>query len=203
MNYLAHLLLAGEDPDKKLGALMGDFTRGRLENLARQYPPGIMQGIAVHRRIDLFTDRHSRFMQSKARFSETRRRYAGIIVDIVYDHFLSRHWDRFSVIDRREFISDVYDLLERNHHRLPERLQRASTLMITQDWLGSYHHIDQIGGVYDRMSRRLRHPNTLTGSLEEVREHYPDLERDFADFFPALVDHTRSVAVTSYPSRSN
>jgi acyl carrier protein phosphodiesterase len=199
MNYLAHLLLAGEDPEEKLGALMGDFTRGRLENLARHYPPGIMQGIATHRRIDHFTDRHHRFMQSKARFSKPRRRYAGIIVDVLYDHFLSHHWDRFSVIDRRAFISDVYDLLERNHHRLPERLQRASTLMITQDWLGSYHHIDQIGEVYDRMSRRLRRPNTLRGSLEEVRENYPDLERDFADFFPALVDHTQSVAVTSVP----
>jgi len=203
MNYLAHLLLAGEDPEEKLGALMGDFTRGRLENLARQYPPGIMQGIAVHRRIDIFTDRHHRFMQSKARFSKTRRRYAGIIVDVAYDHFLSRHWDQFSMIDRREFISDVYGLLERNHHRLPERLQRASTLMITQDWLGSYHHIDRIGEVYDRMSRRLRRPNTLTGSLEEVREHYPDLERDFAGFFPALVDHTQSVVVTSGLSGSN
>jgi acyl carrier protein phosphodiesterase len=203
MNYLAHLLLAGEDPEEKLGALMGDFTRGRLENLAMQYPPGIMQGIAAHRRIDLFTDRHHRFMQSKARFSKPRRRYAGIIVDVLYDHFLSHHWDRFSVIDRRAFISDVYDLLERNHHRLPERLQRVSTLMINQDWLGSYQHIDQIGEVYDRMSRRLRRPNTLSGSLEEVREHYPDLERDFADFFPALVDHTQSVSVTSVPLASN
>ena len=197
MNYLAHLLLAGENPEEKLGALMGDFTRGRLENLARQYSPGIMRGIAVHRRVDVFTDRHSRFIQSRARFSKTRRRYAGIIVDVVYDHFLSRHWRLFSAIDRREFISDIYDLLEQNHHRLPEGLQRASTLMITQDWLGSYHHIDRIGEVYDRMSRRLRRPNTLAGSLEEVREHYPDLERDFAGFFPALVDHTQSVVVTS------
>jgi len=55
MNYLAHLLLAGENPEHRLGGLMADFVRGRIETLSQHYPEGVVQGIIDHRGIDSFT----------------------------------------------------------------------------------------------------------------------------------------------------
>ncbi len=189
MNYLAHLLLAGDDPESKLGSLLADFTRGRLQELEKHYPPAVMQGIRLHREIDRYTDAHPVIRQSKDRFSRRRRRYAGIIVDVLHDHFLSRYWELFTAQDRREFIDESYQLLQRNQSLLPSRMQWVSSLMIQQDWLGSYLDIQSIGTVYDRISRRLRRPNHLCGSLQEVVTNYTALEADFGCFFPQLQAH--------------
>lgn len=194
MNYLAHLLLAGEDSEERLGSLIGDFARGRLERLAITYPPGIMRGIAIHRKIDQYTDRHALMVGSRGRFSTRRRRYAGIIVDVLNDHFLSHHWDRYCATGRERFIADSYRLLQDNHHRLPAKLQRVSLLMVEQDWLGGYHRIDRIGEVYDRMSRRLPRANALDGAIDEVMALYPLLEQDFHHFFPDLYRYVEGLS---------
>lgn len=177
----------------RLGAIIADFTRGRLETLAQHYPEQIVKGIALHRQIDRYTDQHSEVIRSKRRFSPLRRRYAGIIVDILHDHYLSRHWQRYSDLSRESFIKDAYRLLNDNHHYLPERMQRVVTIMIEQDWLGSYQHIDEIALVYNRLSRRLRHGNGLAGAIEEVQTHYTELEQDFKNFFPDLLAHANHI----------
>ncbi len=194
MNYLAHLLLAGDDPEERLGGIIADFTRGRLETLAACYPPGVMRGISMHRKIDQFTDRHSLIAHSKSRFSAQRRRYAGIIIDVLFDHFLRRHRDRYSNANKHEFIDSAYCLLEKNHDRLPARMQRVAPLMIDQDWLGSYHHIECIGEAYDRMAQRLRSPNSLSGAVDEVQALYPLLEQDFELFFPQLQSYVSELS---------
>ena len=60
MNYLAHLMLAGDQPESVIGAMLGDFVRGRQ---AEQYSAGIR----LHVRIDSFTDSHPIVAVSKAR----------------------------------------------------------------------------------------------------------------------------------------
>lgn len=193
MNYLAHLFLGGDEPLQRLGGLIADFTRGRMETLAKQYPEKVIQGISVHRQVDRFTDLHDDVTRSKGRFSPLRRRYAGIIVDVLHDHYLSRHWEKYTNTSRELFIADSYQLLLDNWQHLPERMRRIAPIMIEQDWLGSYHHINEIGVVYERMSRRLRRPNELAGALKEVQMHYSELERDFEFFFPDILAHANRI----------
>ncbi len=187
MNYLAHLYLSAEDPEEQLGSLVADFTRGRLETLARVYPPGVMRGIILHRQIDRFTDDNRWVAQGKARFSPRHRRYAGIILDILYDHFLSQYWSDYSNLDRLGFIQGIYRLLAAHRQRLPAGLRQLSPRMQREDWLGSYHDLEMIGRVYERMAGRLRRPNPLADALDEVRLHYPQLAREFNLFFPELI----------------
>jgi acyl carrier protein phosphodiesterase len=189
MNYLAHLLLAGEDPQAQLGSLLGDFTRGRIETLARRYPASVIHGISVHRKIDRYTDDHESVVRSKRRFSPQRARYSGIIVDVLHDHLLSRHWDCFADIGRQAFIARSYSLLSENEPLLPERLQRVAPTMIAQDWLGSYLELDAVDRVYQRLSTRISRENPLAGAIEEVFAHYDELEKDFLSFFPDVQSH--------------
>ena len=56
MNYLAHLLLADDEPESIIGGMLGDFVRGRE---AGRYSDGIRAGIRLHVRIDSFTDDHA------------------------------------------------------------------------------------------------------------------------------------------------
>ena len=93
MNYLAHLYLAKDSTELMIGGILGDFVKGTLKD---QYPNEIKQGIELHRKIDTYTDSHVMTRASRRLYSPERRRFAGIIVDLCYDHFLYRHWSTFS-----------------------------------------------------------------------------------------------------------
>lgn len=187
MNYLAHLFLSSDDPDEQLGSLIADFTRGSLERLSQIYTPGVMLGITLHRRVDSFTDNHPVVVRSRQRIAAPYRRYSGIILDILYDHFLSNCWSEFSDLDRRAFIRDIYRLLEARRDELPTPLSLLVPRMHREDWLGSYRDLGVIERVYQRMSKRLRQPNQLGGAMVEVHRHYAELAQDFRQFFPELM----------------
>ena len=93
MNYLAHALLAGPHPEMVLGGLMGDFVKGRIGD---DWPEPLRGGLLLHRRIDRYTDEHRVVAASRARFPPPRRRFAGIVVDVCFDHFLARDFERWS-----------------------------------------------------------------------------------------------------------
>ena len=187
MNYLAHLLLAGDDPQRQLGGFIADFVRGHVEILAQQYPSSVLQGIVEHRRIDSFSEGNPHFLTSRSRVSAQRRRVSGIIVDVAYDHFLSIHWDRFSSRPKSAFIQGVYRLLEENHELLPEKLREIAPRLIADDWLGSYRELWVLGVVFDRMSLRIKRTNSLGGALVEVEREYAGLEEDFLAFFQQAI----------------
>ena len=184
MNYLAHLYLAGPEPEALLGALMGDFVKGPL---GERYPPAIGRALALHRRIDTFTDAHPVTARSRARVSPGRRRFAGIMVDLFYDHFLARDWDEHAEEPLDAFTSRVYALLDRHVALLPERLRSIAPRMGQFDWLGSYARIESVHAALDRMSLRITRENTLAGAAEELEVNYSAFEVDFRAFFPDVV----------------
>ena len=189
MNFLAHLYLSDGSDEGLLGALMGDFVKGPL---AGAYAPGILRGIALHRRIDAFTDAHPVVLRSKHRVSGPRRRYAGIMVDMFYDHFLARDWADFSSEPLDGFSRRAYRLLEDHAAVLPERLRSIAPAMARTDWLGSYARVESIHTALDRMARRLTRENALPGSAGELEQRYPEFEEDFRAFLPEVRHYARS-----------
>lgn len=182
MNFLAHALLAGPDPADRLGAMLGDFVKGPLP---AGLPPEVAAGVDLHRRIDSFADAHPAFRQSRERVSAPRRRYAGIMIDLFYDHFLAVHWERYSGDVLEDFAGGIYGLMAAHSGLLPPRLQRILPVMRDQDWMSSYRSIETIGLALDRMAQgRLTRPNTLAGSALELVARYDDFERDFRAFLP-------------------
>ena len=183
MNYLAHLYLAEGSPQSLVGSILGDFVKGAIED---KFPQGVRRGIGLHRKIDTFTDSHETTLASRKLFSPLRRRFAGIIVDLCYDHFLYRHWRKFSKVDLDEFISNVYAILRAPEAMLPERLQAMIPVMIREDWLGSYQNLQGVELALNRLSKRITHGDRLQGAIEEIKHHYLKLEADFLIFFPQL-----------------
>ncbi|OGT77947.1 MAG: hypothetical protein A3J35_03760 [Gammaproteobacteria bacterium RIFCSPLOWO2_02_FULL_52_10] len=186
MNYLAHLVLAPREAHAILGALMGDF---RKHVNVRELPEEILLGMEHHRAVDKFTDSHPQVRCLKKLFSQNRRRYAGIIIDITFDHFLSRHWHAFSAENRSEFIDYVYGCLRQRWPVMPPRMQHAMHYMLQEDWLGSYVDLAGVENSLNQLSRRIRFQNNLYGAIAEVKDNYPALERGFLEFFPQLIDH--------------
>lgn len=186
MNYLAHAYLGRHSRESIVGALLGDFVKGAIPG---HYSDGIHAGIRLHRAIDRYTDAHDLHRASRALVSPARRRFAGILVDVFYDHFLVRHWGRFSTQPLPEFTPRVYAALHARRDSLPERLQHILPRMAGEDWLGSYGDLDSVHAALQGIARRFsRFPRAaaLLDGIEELENNYAELERQFLAFFPQL-----------------
>ncbi|EJN32929.1 acyl carrier protein phosphodiesterase [Pseudomonas sp. GM80] len=182
MNYLAHLHLGGQRPGQLLGSLYGDFVKGRLQG---QFAPEVEAAIQLHRRIDVFTDRHPLVDIALGRFTDTRRRYAGIVLDVFFDHCLARDWRLYADQPLEIFTADVYRVLT-HEQQLPERLAKIAPHMVANDWLGSYQQFEVLEQVLRGISRRLSRPEELAGAMQELRRLYEPLSEDFRLFYPHL-----------------
>ncbi len=194
MNYLAHLYLAEDTEESRLGNLLGDFVKGHVAD--SPYSPGIRKGIKTHRKVDVFTDSHKKFLESKKLISPERRRFAGVIIDLTFDHFLAKNWGIYSDRELGSFTQGVYDMLMKNSSILPLKLVTFLPRMIQEDWLGSYEKLEGVSVVIERISRRLerkfKKQNTLQGASREIEANYRELERNFEDFFPELITFVES-----------
>jgi len=180
MNFLAHLWLAGPQAGMRLGAVAGDFVKGALP---AGLPDDIAAGAGLHRAIDAFADRHPAFQRSRARVSDRRRRFAGVMVDMFYDHFLAANWVDYHPEEALPvFAQRQYDLLRTHLHRLPERSHKVVTRMSEGDWLSSYARVDTIEYALDRIASRLRRPDAFLGCGEELRWDYAAFAEDSAQF---------------------
>jgi len=179
-----------------LGSLMGDFVKGPLtsQTISERYSAEMTRAIGLHRKIDGYTDSHPVVRESWNRISKGRRRFAGVMIDIFYDHFLAKHWDEFHHRPLSEFTDDFYAVLSRRSLEMPERLQRISSSMISLDWLGSYADVQSVRGALDRISQRLRRENTLIGSADELVNNYEEIELDFRRFLPDAIEFVRRSA---------
>ena len=187
MNYLAHLHLGGQRPDELLGSLYGDFVKGRLQG---KYRPQIESAIQLHRSIDVFTDAHPLVDQSLSRFSQTRRRYAGIVLDVFFDHCLARDWAQYAEGPLDRFTSGFYQVLV-TQPQLPKRLAAIAPHMAADDWLGSYRDFAVLEQVFRGIARRLSRPEELAGAMADLHALYEPLSEDFRAFYPQLQTYAR------------
>jgi acyl carrier protein phosphodiesterase len=188
MNFLAHAYLANGSDESLVGSVMGDSVKGPLNG---RHGPALTQALVLHRRVDSYTDAHPVVIGSRARVSAGRRRYAGILVDLFFDHFLAQHWKDYSGLALEAFTANVYAALRRKHAMLPDRLQHIAPRMAAMDWLASYREIDAVGLALDRIGERLKRGNALLGSAAELLENYDAFEDDFRVFFPDVVRFAR------------
>jgi acyl carrier protein phosphodiesterase len=180
MNFLAHLWLAGPGEGMRLGAVAGDFVKGALP---AGLPPDIAAGAELHRAIDAFAERHPAFRASRRRVSPGRRRFAGVMVDMFYDHFLAAQWGAYYPAEPLPaFARHQYALLHAHLDRLPARAQAVVLRMREHDWLSAYAAPETIELALDRIASRLSRPDAFLGGGEELRQHYADFAADSAHF---------------------
>jgi acyl carrier protein phosphodiesterase len=185
VNFLAHLLLSPPTPDGRLGGLLGDFVKGPLEQAG--YPPSVTQAIRLHRRVDSFTDTHPAVRAARSLVSPARRRFAGILVDVFFDHLLARRWECWHAAPLPQFADLVYGELACTLHPVPPRFAAMAQIMAAQDWLGSYASTDGVSLALERMSHRSPATAPLAGGGEELHGTFDGFERAFESFFPDVL----------------
>lgn len=189
MNFLAHTLFAQGNAERIAGQFCGDFIRG--SDLSH-YPQGIQQGIRRHRRIDAYTDRHPKVKATHDVFEPPVRRFAGIITDVVFDHFLATNWDSYSDIPLEQHVATVHDALNTMHDELPTDLQRFSKFLQREEVLLGNLHFAGVEITLDRLSRRSPRFAPMAHGAAMARLHEPVLLTAFNEFFPELVSIERN-----------
>lgn len=187
MNYLAHIYLSGDNETIRIGNFMADHIKG---NKYKTYPEDIQKGVLLHRQIDSFTDGHKIARGSKRRLNERYGLYKGVIIDILYDHFLAKNWSLYSKTPLSDYTTAFYKLLMEHYEVLPEKIQYMSKYMIRDDWLASYAHKEGIQKVLSGMNRRTGGVSKMDLAINDLETHYDDFEHDFTLFFKELHDFT-------------
>lgn len=188
MNFLAHIYLSGDDEDIIIGNFIADGIKGKKY---LRYPSGIAKGILLHREIDTFTDAHPTVRLSTAKLHENHGHYGGVIVDVLYDHFLAKNWKDYHPKPLKNFVRDFYELIQNNFDILPPRIKNMLPYMISQNWLESYATIEGIDKILNQMSRRVHPSGHLDTAVVELREYYSEFESEFTSFFKELIEFSK------------
>ncbi len=149
-----------------------------------------LRGVRRHQVIDAFTDTHPVVHRSRARIGGDYRRVSGILVDVLYDHFLAIDWDRYASESLEAFTVSVYTEIRACAIALPEPAQSEVERMIREDRLASYRRIEGIEASLRRvsacLSARVGQDFELENAVSELLANFDGLKADFAEFFPAL-----------------
>ena len=186
MNFLAHIYLSGDNDLIKIGNFIADGIRGKQ---FETFPAEIQKGIILHRAIDTYTDAHPTFRQSTKKLHEKYHHYAGVIIDVFYDHFLAKNWKTYSDENLEDFVKRFYDSLTENHALLTERTQHLMPVMFRENWLVSYQTIEGIHHILTQMDRRTKNTSKMQFASNELKEYYTEFETEFTAFFEELKQH--------------
>jgi acyl carrier protein phosphodiesterase len=159
MNFLAHLLLAGDDEGLRLGAILGDFVRGK-QALA-QFDDDIQRGIMLHRHIDAFTDSLPGISELRSWFLPPFRRYGGIIIDLAFDYELANRWNGYSETSLEDFDQGVREMLARHNSQLSGQLKGFMRYADRRGLFTAYREESEILYSLRGVGRRLSRPNPL------------------------------------------
>jgi acyl carrier protein phosphodiesterase len=197
MNFLAHLLLAGDDDGLRLGAMLGDFVRGKQALAA--FPDDVRLGVELHRHIDQYTDALPDVANLRRCFFAPFRRYSGIVIDLAFDHELAGHWENYSNESLESFDRNVRILLAGNDRLVPEQLRRFMNYADRRGLFAAYRKESEILLSLSGIGGRLSRPNPL----HRVDEIWPELAPRFSASFEFIFLQVQSEVADWLKSRSS
>ena len=187
MNYLGHASFSGLNPNILIGNMLGDFVKGKNYT---KYPAEIAQGIQYHRLIDEYTDNHKSIKAATKILREDGVRYAGVFIDIFFDHFLANDTNFYaSEQDLQVFTEDVLQKLSGARDIMSPQMKEFFGYMIRYNWL--YHYRSKIGIEKTIVSFMKRYPRlgdseptlfSLFNNIELLRPHYQQFIGDISDW---------------------
>ncbi len=195
MNHFAHLVLAQPTLESTVGNLLGDFARGVDQ---RTLPPAVRAGLHNHRAVDRYTDQHPLVREMRRRFSPQRRRFAGIALDIYFDHLLINYWEQLEHRQLDPLIETFYRRMSTGRSLMPnENMRQVTRRMVDYDWFGSYREIAAVADALDRVARRIRFANAFDNSIEELLRNETEIRAGFLEFYPELRRHVDELGLES------
>ena len=188
MNYLAHMFLSCSDEEFIVGNFISDFITNKD---IHRYSTGIQNGITLHRTIDSFTDTHPLVHKANALIRDDQGKYAPVVTDIYFDHFLITNWDTYSNNHISEYTRYIYDILDKNMNLYPAQLQSIVPVMINDDFLMACENEKRLRKTFQRVANRARFKNNMNHAYDILAANYHILQELFTAFFPELIQKVK------------
>ncbi|MEZ0484361.1 acyl carrier protein phosphodiesterase [Fibrella aquatica] len=199
MNLLAHAWLSDKNDDYLIGNFIGDFIKGDPMHPRHGLFPAEIDGIRIHRAIDSFTDSHEEVQAVRTLLYPRCHKYAGVAVDVFFDHFLATQFKEVTGDVLDEFVRYVYATLHTRKDRLPLRAARMAHYMMEQDWLRHYQTTAGIDRALSGLARRTQFPSGLDTVVDDLVLHYDAINLHFLRFWPLLKAHIVAVRESLLP----
>ena len=192
MNWLAHIFLSEQKIDFQIGNYLADPLKGKLWDSASD---DMKKGVQTHMMIDSFTDSHQTVSKSKSRLRE-KGLLKSVIIDLTYDHLLTKNWEQFSSIPLRDFLDTFNKQAIKRSKDLPNNASHLVTHLAENDRLNRYHSLEQLKKSFKRidtrLSERLLARESAISYIDAVSDNIKHLENDFMVFFPELCNLIKS-----------
>lgn len=186
MNFLGHIYLTPDNDQLLLGNFIADSVKG---DPYRQYPKAIADGIKLHRAIDSYTDKHPLVKQGVQRFRATQKKYASVVIDVVYDHVLADNWHLFHDEELLGFTQSTYTKLEKQQNDFPEPVKRYFPYMKQQNWLYNYQYEWGLLKSLEGLDRRSSNDTQMHLAVEVYRQH----KKEFLSEFSAFIEDAKKM----------
>lgn len=175
-----HLYFSGQNEQIMIGNFIGDSIKG---NKANDFPPLITEGIMLHRKIDDFSDKNPEVLKSKERFRSIYGKYAGVAVDIMYDHFFAANFQHYTSFNLNDFASHCYTTLLKNWKVIPWEIKLFLPFLIKHKRLQSYATIKGLSSALTLMSKKTSFPDKTREAIAILTQEYVHFENEFDCFF--------------------
>ncbi len=187
MNWLAHILLSKRDVEYQIGNFLADPMKG---NAWEGASASIQHGMQMHKAIDIFTDSHPIVSQSKSRLGE-KGYLKGVVIDLLYDHYLSTHWGQYARLPLTDFLETFYASAARVTPTYPHPAKRHISYLVQSDMLASYQTFtgfhEALRRIDTRLSAQIKAKDSMLNYLAPIEDHYDALQHDFQAYFPELI----------------
>jgi acyl carrier protein phosphodiesterase len=172
MNFLAHSYYIPEDNTLlRLSCLSADAFKGKKwEN----YKEEVGKGIQIHRKMDEWIDQHDKSKALASKFQKVLKRYKGIAVDMLLDHYLAN-----SIITKEKlenYHTRIATEFELNKAFLPAGQQQLCTLIFDRKWLLEYSTLKGLENILSQMSRRIQKRVDFTQITPIYLEHKVEID---------------------------
>lgn len=184
MNYLAHLHLAKLSNTSYCGNLLGDFSR-QLDT--DRLPAEIILGIKMHQYIDKTVDAHIASLAFRETQTVGRRRFSGIVLDILLDYWLVNKWHEFNTTPLDEFYDDFLPDLRQHHDLCPPRLQMLISSLDNNRWLSDLGQLSGVEKALNSIMRRWRYGHHLQPFYDTLPTLMAATEITFDQVYPDLI----------------
>ena len=198
MNYLAHCFLSCTNEDMLIGNFITDFINKGEES---KYSGEILEGIQLHRAIDSFTDKHPASLALRKLLRPRHGKYAPVVVDLIWDYFLSINWKLYSGASFELFCDNIYDILSRRKDKLPVKLSQKIDRMIEAEFLKSYADKKRMHQSLTWMDKRAKFKSDFTIAIKDIEENEAVIQKLFNQFFPELIEFVDLHCECNYPSK--
>jgi len=167
--------------------MVGNFIADTITgSISTEYDTGVQLGIQIHRTIDTFTDAHPVVLETRKLLYPYFGKYAAVVQDVYYDHFLAINWNHYSDSPLQPFVNHVYSVLNRHKDLMNDKALRILHYMQLQDWLYNYKSLEGIDRALKGLSRRATFQSNMEKSLPALKANYEKLNAHFQSFFPDL-----------------